>query len=45
MGLNAVSLHDVIAYQTIYGVALRPLEVDWLLDIDAAVRAALAEKD
>jgi len=45
MGMNAVSLHDVLAYQQAYGVALLPEEIDWLLDIDAAVLAAIAEKD
>lgn len=44
MGPNAITLHDVLAWQTLYGVALDPIEIDWIFDIDAAVLAALAEE-
>ena len=43
MGPNGISLHDVLAWQTLYGVTLDPIEIDWIFDIDAAVLAALAE--
>ncbi len=43
MGPNGITLHDVLAWQTLYGVTLDPVEVDWIFDIDAAVLSALAE--
>ena len=45
MAPNSVTLHDVHAWQSLYGVKLEPAEIDWLFDIDAAVLAAMAEKD
>ena len=43
MGPNGISLHDVLAWQALYGVTLDPAEIDWIFDIDAAVLAALSE--
>ena len=43
MSLNALSLHDVLAWQTLYGVTLDAEEIDWLFEIDAAVLAAMSE--
>lgn len=45
MGLCAVSLHDVLAWQQLHGIALRPDEIEWLFDMDAAVLACLAETE
>jgi hypothetical protein len=45
MAPNPVTLHDVQAWQALYGVTLEPAEIDWLFDIDVAVLAAMAESD
>lgn len=45
MAACPVTLHDVQAWQALYGVTLDPVEIDWLFDIDSAVLAALAESD
>ena len=45
MAPNPISLHDLLAWQQLNGVALRPEEIDWLFDLDVAVLACIAEND
>lgn len=45
MAARPVTLHDVQAWQALYGVTLEPTEIDWLFEIDTAVLAAMAESD
>jgi hypothetical protein len=45
MAARPVTLHDVQAWQALYGVTLEPAEIDWLFEIDTAVLAAMAESE